>query len=360
MSRPVGVIVIVAVLLFVVVLQFVYTKPPSTDTAYVTTTLKKEIPHDRKFVFVSVWTHYPAMLQWQYAAIAHFCRDDFVFLIVDGSGSSNSKPRKVSKEIKKTVGGLEFGHYFKPATPKNETLRTLIESSVSFNHAYNVQAATDHILSSGTIGERDVLFHIDSDMFLLDFISFSDFTSSSGFTSNIRVNHGIEFLWPNLCIIDLLILGRTAGVEQDGQVPLSLSLLQELDFSPGQLTPTLMHPTADSGGLTALLWRKYPSLGAIAGLGATECAGAVDGSFLQSQCMSEEALPARCVQPEFFQIQGREVIYHLKSAGSNWRRCSEKFLVKRRNGLIARLKALGVRDSSTLYKEALNRQRLQR
>jgi hypothetical protein len=182
---------------------------PSTAA---TVSVLKSHPPGRKFVFVSVWTHYPTMLHWQYSAIAHFCQEDFIFLFVDGSSSTSRAPQ-TSQQLDKVVSQLEYGHFFQPSVPNNETFKHIINESVSYNHAYNVQSATNFLLHKEMLQATDVLFLINSDMFPLDFFSFADFSSPSGFTSNIRLNHGIEFLWPNLCIIDLLVLGQTPGLE---------------------------------------------------------------------------------------------------------------------------------------------------
>ena len=133
---------------------------------------------------------------------------------------------------------------------------------------------------------------------------------------------GLEYLWPNFLVIQLD----------------DVTMLRDLNFAP--VLARLQggeQVSLDSGGATYIFLQKYPQLITQWIRSNTECLEETPiCTFYHTQ---QRHVPlGNCRTPELLVVPANCTIncvhfYHLGSAGSNWRKCSEVYLAERRSDL---------------------------
>ena len=172
------------------------------------------------------------------------------------------------------------------------------------------------------IRSHDVLLIIDSDIFPMQQTNMLHVMRTASILSMPQSRAGLQYLWPNFLAIRLD----------------DVTMLTDLNFAPvlAQMQGG-ERVSLDSGGATYIFLQKHPRLVPQWIRSKTECFE--EGplcSFYHSQ--QRQVPPGNCRMPELLVIPADCSIhclhfYHLGSAGSNWRKCSEDYLAERRTDL---------------------------
>jgi hypothetical protein len=213
-------------------------------------------------------------------------------------------------------------------------LLNVVHLSIQVVHSYDAsshhatalnQALHEFLLhphSPVPLNSHDVLFITDSDIFPMQKTSLLDVMRNASILSMPQSRAGLQYLWPNFLAVRLD----------------DVTMLRDLDFSP---VVAQLHGgeqvSLDSGGATYIFLQKYPQLISQWIRSNTECLE--EGPLCAFYHSQQRHLPlGNCRTPELLLIPADCSVncvqfYHLGSAGSNWRKCSEDYLAERRSDL---------------------------
>lgn len=276
----------------------------------------------RVFV-VTVWTNFADILMpRQVHCLLRYLQHELIYVVID-----NAKLHNESANIRAVYSNL-------PARAQAMYIRLPTKSnywtSPSHNHGFALNTAFQVLANSTVIQQTDIVWLLDADMFLFSPLSFSKVpwniltVLQKRTTVNTTNSFVIKiYIWPNFAVFKLN----------------NISLLAELDFFPG---------FADSGSKTYDFLQRHTNV-ALHGttgdqekpLQATQICHAnasqnrVYCPFVLRQFEGARNRPAGCVLPEIFllDVSAHSLVYHLRSAGSNWRGCSNTYMSERSNDL---------------------------
>lgn len=300
-------------------------------------------PQMPRVVVLTVWTHYPEMMRWQVATLRVFLKaSSMVYLAVLNSGDDavNTQLAAMARSL-----GVSF------AIPDRKIFGDVSDSHAkALNHGMahllraNNDSATLSVSASDRLNRSDILFLLDSDIFLtspMDLLSELGGSHIWSVLVHVGDAKNITYLWPNFSVIHF------AGLH-DGD-----ALLGELDWGTCQRYRGIA--AFDSGGCTARFLDQHPEvIVAPASKTCTPTSGRAAAKTCEFLAEQNGRLPAnntRCAAAHTIERAGLDGIcrsdpasrncldhvrvYHLGSAGSNWRGCSEKWLESRREDLKA-------------------------
>lgn len=281
-----------------------------------------------RVVVMAVWTHYPEMMRWQLASLRIFLKTSRLMYLAVLNNSQEDLSNERLADMARSLG-------------VNYTVATKTLGGPSDLHAHALNHGLAYLRNATDFGVKDVLFLLDSDMFLTTPMNLIEELNGSHIWSVVQTRNSIAYLWPNFTV---LYFGDDDLPNENWS-----SLLDELDFRHCQ---GYRGTVFDSGGCTARLLDDHPELGVRrATTACTSTGGAHDAvssacRFLSAQNSQLPANDTRCVKahtieraelnaacrvdptaPDCFD-HGK--VYHLGSAGSNWRGCSEDWLLARR------------------------------
>jgi hypothetical protein len=298
-------------------------------------------------IVVSVWTHYPDLLELHIAAFRLFMKEHAVDLEYIAVLNSHSDDINTALQ-----------HVAERSNVTHLSIDVLPSSDASQHHAHALHQVLHEFLlhpeSPLPLRSNDILFLVDSDIFPLQRIDVhklfdSPLSSPSAnapiINSNKKSNRiismpqsreGLTYLWPNFLMMQL----------ED------VTMYRNLGFAPvvAQLSPT--HKVSlDSGGETFSFLQTYAGRfdhDWIRSSTSPRCenGNAAFCTFFQQQLVATVPSGSNCRTPELLIVTKdqqqpttgsadvvEQQFYHLGSAGSNWRRCPEEYLSSRRYDL---------------------------
>lgn len=333
-----------------------------------------------RVVVVTVWTHYPEMMATQVASLRRYLQHEFEYLAV--GNSDVDAVNRATEQMARNLSVFYYHHAHAPSVPSvshaaavNGALKYLLQP-----HANDNTQEPDG-LSNSTSQNRndaiilqpsDMLFLLDSDMYIAGPLDFHQELGGSHLLTAVQGRDGsarrVYYMWPNFSLLYF------------GHLPPSraLELFNELDFGCECRTDGAV---MDTGACTAPFLDKYAEeLGVVdfvrscsvsnEDVDRAVCAFLAGENMIERapQCttsytLENEALAANPAcehviipaaldpwRPEepiklpnatmWTQQSGRSCrghgkIYHLGSAGSNWRGCPEDFLEGQRQRFFA-------------------------
>jgi hypothetical protein len=218
------------------------------------------------------------------------------------------------------------------------------DASAHHGHALN-QGLQFLLMEKGPIllnAETDILWMLDSDMFLTEPTDLSIELQHNPIVSMMQLRFVVRYLWPNFLIAKFA----------------NLQWYRELDFAPAVAQDANGTKwSLDSGGSTSIFVAQHPEIN-ITGIRNIECKDESDVCIFYRREI--KGVPRQCSPPTIMEFSERQDrcaskslltkeqvsdcdqfarFYHLGSAGSNWRGCPERHLREKRRRLLEYLKA---------------------
>lgn len=289
-----------------------------------------------RVVFAVVWSHYPEVMSMQVASIQAFLRHEFVYMAV-----ANCARPDIVQKVAKNLSVDCFESPFDANLLAGDSHATALNNAI----AYLLQGHNfSRSLQRGFDPDADILSFLDSDMFLVSPMNLHRelrgahvLTVLQGRTSPSRPVH---YLWPNFCVFHFSPF-RPAR-----------SLYMELNMSGcGSYGNT---SGLDTGGCTAALLDNHQDIRVTTYVVSCSiqphdnqtCQFLRDQNALRTKDF-EQCSPSYIMENEWLSKLGCGQsspktradckhfgkIFHMGSAGSNWRRCPEAFLQTKREAL---------------------------
>eukprot|EP00547_Thalassionema_nitzschioides_P000263 CAMPEP_0194215052 /NCGR_PEP_ID=MMETSP0156-20130528/16557_1 /TAXON_ID=33649 /ORGANISM="Thalassionema nitzschioides, Strain L26-B" /LENGTH=370 /DNA_ID=CAMNT_0038943471 /DNA_START=72 /DNA_END=1184 /DNA_ORIENTATION=+ len=304
---------------------------PGSDIDNATTTTEYRV------IVLTVWTHYPELLESHIASISTFLTPknmEYICIL-------NSHNPQTNQELMDIAERLNVTHL---TVPQPESSR----HDPSRHHANALEQALHQFLlnpqSPIQIQPDDILLLFDSDMFLLQPTSVEEILHHGQYSiatmlqrrGTLLSNTLVEYLWPNLAILQFS----------------NPTMYNELGFFPMRLQVGNQTFNLDSGGASHSVVARTKQANRTRGMRQVDCSTQNDGHnnndpssillLLKSQNWlwyeaqrNHPAIPENCVKPDLLGYNNdcKNIIYHLGSAGSNWRNCPEDYLQQQRTQL---------------------------
>ena len=315
----------------------------------------------RRVIVLTVWTHYPDLMKLQVATTRAFLNhsDHPVIEVVAVNNAVNATLRR---QLDVTAAKLQVHGITVPDSAK-------FASHPSNSHAnalnYAMSVLLGHGLKSSTMLSfpllHDILLLLDSDMVLLDPTSLVQQLDGASLASPLQRRPGSTYMWPNLSVFSFgeylqkrrssrhyeehknrmvakawgSLKHAVVGGKKTPKHESSSLLFRELNFLS-------CYPEChcDTGGCTKLFLHRHPDM-EIVDWSHNPCQELSPSSSPTKTNTSSTrvcqywkqqmsiSLPNACVAPEAF-----GPVFHMRSAGSNWRGCPEDFLRQRRRDLL--------------------------
>lgn len=326
--------------------------PQAEDNSIITTNGGNNTAASRVIV-LTVWSHYPELLELHVASLSTFLRSEKIEYIC----VLNSPFPEVNDQLRATAERLPSVTHFTVSQRESPY-------DPSRHHANALdQALHDFLLSPESliqIQSNDILFLLDSDMFLLQPTSVEEVLEHGQYSiaTMVQVRKGkntklaspmndnpkennkqqspvqLEYLWPNLAVLQFS----------------NSQIYHELGFYPQRLQVTNEEwLNLDTGGASHTVFARFKQENRIRGMRAmVECSiprnnnnqkvieqlQSDNWDWYQTQ-QSNPDIPQNCASPILvgYHNDCRNVVYHLGSAGSNWRHCPEDYLQQQRTEL---------------------------
>jgi hypothetical protein len=280
---------------------------------------------------MTVWTQYAEMMQWQVATLRAFLKTkSLLYLAV----LNNHHDQRTNKHLERMAHSLVV----------HCTVPKPIAGGPSDSHAHVLNHGLAYLRNATDFGERDILFLLDSDMFLTRPMDLLKELNGSHMWSVLQSRDNISYLWPNFSVFyfggdEAITSGSTRFDELDfqtcqgyrgvifdsgGCTARFLDHHRDLDVRTATTSCTSVPPTSE-GEQHAVsdTCRFLTSQNAMLPTNDTRCASAhtIERAGLDAACRSD---------PRAAECFDHGKVYHLGSAGSNWRGCSEDWLSDRR------------------------------
>ena len=289
---------------------------------------------DARVFIVAVWVGSARMVPWHEASFARFvggARARYVFVNNARDIFTRAELRDAAARLPGDTVYVEYDQSCGEKCP-----------GISEHHAYALHAGIDAVLP--LLGPCDAVWLIDTDMFLLSPFKFSCRREPS-IVTRLQRNSNLVYVWPNNAILDLpgsffadlslLLCGSDSGsCTHDYLVRHAGNLtVREIDEPVMDATPF-----GPSNGATLTL----DDLARIGCWQAGELPPHVC-EFLARQAVRIKSRPMPCVRTNLYVMERGAVVYHIGSAGSNWRNCDELFVASQQEAVIEVLRVGGAR-----------------
>lgn len=214
-----------------------------------------------RVVVATVWTHYPEMMRMQVASLRTYLQHDFIYVAV-----INTDSEEVYREIREAARNISVLYYRHPfqqgagpstshALTLNDALSRLLHNGEAFCEISDCASANMLKEQAGNAGSEnvnnimvhpsDILFFLDSDMFLVSPMDLHDELQGGQLLTLLQYREGesrrVHYLWPNLSV---LYFGGTPQFANR-----TLPLLREVNFMHDCRTDGAI---MDSGACTSI------------------------------------------------------------------------------------------------------------
>lgn len=336
-----------------------------------------------RVVVITVWTHYPEMMAMHVSSLRRYLQHELEYLAV---GNSNvDAVNQATERMARTLSVSYYHHFHSDAIPSqshagalNGALTYLLQPHANgggpedpndSSNGSDCPPPSQDLGNAPLLQPSDMLLLLDSDMYIVAPLDFYQELGSSHLLTAVQWRQGssrrVHYMWPNFSLFHFGHLPRARALE----------LFRELDFSCHCRTDGAV---MDSGACTAPFLDKYgEEMGVVdfvrscsvsdEHIDQAVCAFLANENSIERapQCttsytLENEALAANPTcehitipaaldpwQPgELIKLpnatrwtqsrrscHGHGKIYHLGSAGSNWRGCPEGFLEGQRQRL---------------------------
>ena len=347
------------------------TSSTTTSSSSVDLTVQSQQQQRQRVIVVTVWSHYPDLMPLQIASVRAFLRHPIVEIIAVTNAKNYTQrweldrvARQLNVHVLPVHNAWKYQDY--PSLSHINALNFVMQALLRGNNNDLLRLMSPFPLLN------DILFFLDSDMFLMEPVSLVQELNGAALLSPLQTRENKHtYLWPNLSVFSFgewTMQQQQKQQQQQQQQPAThwmegwtINQWLGLDEQQQQTEPEEPYKTlykelnfdacfpecpCDCGGCTKYLMERHPDLRVKNW--TNTCSSTMDDStkdatntnvcqFWKEQTQIE--LPSKCTQPQVF-----GPIYHLGSAGSNWRGCDEDFLRQRRQDLFHQMRKVLPKD----------------
>lgn len=317
--------------------------------------------HSAHVVVVTVWSHYPEMMPLHVSSVRKFLQHDFTYIAV-----ANSKLEPTNSLIQRTATNLSVLSLLHEDTAQyaGESHANALQDALKLlllNYQNVCTGSNDPGCDASVqaiLRPTDILFVLDSDMFLVSNLHIHDELKGKHIITSLQSRSGktqkVYYLWPNFTI---LYFGDLPAAD-------ALDFFHQLDFHGSEKGCAFDGAEMDTGGCTApFLHAHMTRLGVVSFVNGCSASSDPLDRLTCGFLDMETKLPRdpQCSQPFILESEAHSMadcpsaslreanksrhtaiptdnhtsvcphcsngkIFHMGSAGSNWRGCPEEVL----------------------------------